>query len=633
MKRVLIFLLTFSLALAALSACAEDAAYVPGEISSRLLRRAFERNSHISCDLSGIFMPGEDLASDPDDAALLSDLSEFLTASALRLGFARTGEGLRFELGGYCLGDEDTVYTDNAVIVSREGLILESDMLGDRRVSVLWESVLDYLGIEGEDAQALLSLRDRDFSDFRRAFFSEELRGALLEVWEKAAPYAAIAFEWASELPVETVSSVEGNDLVPVMNGMKQITIRRRDLLNLTDAVLDRMQQSQFLSAADAAFPTLGELREAIEALQAEKGDGGCMTITYGRGDPLPLILAADLTAEDGDALGDFTFVLAPAEGENRCSLTLRLSATTEEDAFSFSADASVTYDPADPFGTGFELIASADHNGEELFTTEAQQTVSAFTAESGQPGRRREQTVRTMMQLSSDEEADDRVASMSSDSTADWVRTEEGGESYTLHTTSDSSANGESTSVISDTSFIIEPADGGIFDATYYETLAMPEAKIDSVGFVALLTAEEYIPYSQSLELIHWEDLSGEERDWLKQEFIGSARALRDELLSVMPGGLRAIAPLFIGGSVPDDEEDAPSQEGYLEGFTEGYGTGYDDGFRAGYEAATGKPYPGDVEKPASSDEPFHSDDSEVEDWMKGGLLTDDWDPGDMPD
>ena len=121
MKRVLIFLLTFSLALAALSACAEDAAYVPGEISSRLLRRAFERNSHISCDLSGIFMPGEDLASDPDDAALLSDLSEFLTASALRLGFARTGEGLRFELGGYCLGDEDTVYTDNAVIVSREG--------------------------------------------------------------------------------------------------------------------------------------------------------------------------------------------------------------------------------------------------------------------------------------------------------------------------------------------------------------------------------------------------------------------------------------------------------------------------------------------------------------------------------
>lgn len=623
MKRFLILLLTLLFALSVLPASAqEDELFLPGRITARLVRESLRHGRHVSADFSGIFVPGEGITDDPEEMKLLEALSELLSNSALRLGYARTDEGLRIEIGGYCIGGENIVFSDNAVTLNRDGVIVDSDLMDGRRITVLWETVLRYLGLDEETTGEILSLRDRDFSALLESLVEEHLPVLLQMAGDTLSPYAAILSDWAGTLSVQTVSSAAGHDDLPAFaeGHLLQITIYEADWLNLCGRLVEQLEQDEvllplldtavssgtLLLAADgqpagSLTELLPEIKESLAAAREEATEDHSTVLTVGTSDEgLPFALCLDDKAgETGEPAG-FTLLASPVGGDGKLPVTLRLYGGQAEKRFVLAADALIFADPQEPTHTSFELTCDASVGGESLVSAEAKQSLAPITAESGQPGYRGEQSA--VMNIRVPAEADSLSVRSVAESTCDWVRTEDGGESFTVHGISDLYADEDSFSSITDASFTIEPTEGGLFDATFYETVSLPSTKVDSAGFIALVSADDYIPLTDGFQTLAWEDMSSEESDELQADILSSARIKRDQLLDAMPPVLRETASQYIGGN-GGEEPGLPSQEGYLDGFSEGYATGYDDGFRAGFEAASGRPFSAPETEPAPAE------------------------------
>ena len=619
MKSLGILLLTLCVLLSFQQCWAEETdPFIPGAITMHLLRQSLEHGRHASADISGIFVPGEKMASDPEEAELLSALSDLLSNSALRLGYARTAEGLRLEIGGYCLGEDSIAFSDNAVTFNKTGIIVDSDLMDGRRVTVLWETVLRYLGVDEGTAAAVLSLREEDLSAVLHDLVNKHLPVLMQMAGDTAMPYAAAALEWFASLPVQNVEQISGYDNPAVYDSvtLTRVTIHRKDFLRLADDLLSQLEHDDVLlplldtalsssalqagrdgSGFQSAEELLSALHSGIAEEAAKEGEEGLITVTYGFADtPIPFIVCIDGQSASGDETVRFLLCGAPGEGDEQARVTALLTAVTEDNTVSFTADSLLSSDTGYPLTAAVDISCSLELNGQPLFSTEFKEKLTPFVAESGQPGYRDEQNAVTTVAVSPAEE-DEALQTVRSvtEATTEWVRSEDGGEGVTVHGISDLYTGENSVSTIADASFTIEPTEGGLFDATAYETLSLPSLNVDSIGFIALIAADDYIPLTDSFQTIAWEDMSGKERDELQSDILNSARIKRDQLLEAMPAALRSIATEYIGGYY-DEESGMPSQEGYLDGFAEGYATGYDDGFRAGYEAATGRPFPAEM-------------------------------------
>ena len=619
MKRFVILLLALCMLFSVSCMTAEETEpFVPGAITMRLLRQSLEHGRHVSADISGIFVPGEHLADNPDEAEMLKALSDLLSNSALRLGYARTDEGLRLEIGGYCLGEESIVFSDNALTFNKTGIIVDSDMMDGRRVTLLWETVLRYLDVDEDTTSAILSLREEDLSALLSDLVNKHLPVLMQMAGDTAAPYAASALEWFASLPAESVGQISGHEdlAVPESLTLTQVTIGRKDLLRLADSLLSQLEKDDVLlplldtalssdtlqlesngSALGSAGEFLSALRSDLAEESAKADDStAVITVTYGfAGSLTPFILSIDAKNTSGEKTVCFLLEGLPGEDAHHADVTLLLSAAEGDNVLSFTAHSSLFSHMEDPLNATADISCSLELNSETLFSMESSEKLSPFTAQSGQPGYRDEQnTVASFAVPSEDENGATQSTRSVTESTTEWVRSEDGGEGYTVHGISDLYIGEDSVSTIADASFTIEPAEGGLFDATAYETISLPSQNIDSIGFIALISADDYIPLTDAFQTVAWEDLTRAERDELQNDILNSARIKRNQLLEAIPVALRGIATEYIGGIY--EESDMPSQEGYMDGFAEGYSTGYDDGFRAGYEAATGRPFPAEI-------------------------------------
>ena len=601
MKRFLSLMLALALALTAgLALCEDAAAFRPGEITNDLFREALNPGRHLGLSISGVFEPGADFAADEEQQVLMDCVSQLLERSALRLGYARVQDGARLDFGGYILGEDgNLVYSDNAVTLNHDGIILESDLLEGRRLFVGWETILEQLGIEDTDYDELfLEMAEQDVTDWIGGWIEEHAAQAL----EAGMPYAGVALAWLVSLPFEPVETLPENSPVPAMPGMMRVSVTRADVSRLADAMLDQLEKpDDKVHSWILRIPMITEesLADAIEELRynlPSETDDHPLVLTFalpGEGKPVPFALAAEY---EGD-IRAFRFGLSGVEAEDgkTMNFALRLNGTRKADAeegeekdsvFSVTADLAATPDPADDLVYAFDFTAEAEANGESLLSWTYTGANTAFTAESGQPGYR--QNVSQNMSLLGG------TYTSSSEQTGEWVRTEEGGESFLSHGSSEAkSGESDVVSSIADVSWVIEPMEGGLFDAAFSEILSMPSQSIEAAGMNVLVFGDEYEPMDEYLTTLYYDELSGEEISDLESELMDALRGKRNDILEVLPEPLVPYAVLYIGGQIPEDDHDSLGDQGYLDGFMEGYGVGYDDGFRAGLDAAREKPAP----------------------------------------
>lgn len=594
MKRFLSLMLALALTLfASLAFCEDAVAYRPGEITKDLILESMQPGRHLSISMSGVFEPGTGLATDEEEQVLLDCISKLLERSALRLGYARVEDGVRLDFGGYILGEDgNLVYSDNAMTLNHDGIILETDLMEGRRLFVGWETIIEQLEPDNLDLGDLfLEMAEQDVTDWIGGWIEEHAA----QILEASMPYVNISLNWILTLPFEQVEAVDENSIVPAMPGLMRVSISRADISHLVDALLDQLQKPEDkLHSWLTHIPMISDdmLDETIEDLRnitaSETTDHPMILTFLLPSNELPFALAAEY---EGD-IRSFRFSLYGQESENDNTMlfTLRLFGSEKPDpeegeetdsTFSVSADLSVKQDPTDELVISISLTAEAVVDDVPLFTLTQETANVAFTAESGQPGYRQTQT-QTFSVYNGVSVGNEEV-------NGEWVRTEEGGESYLSHGSSDVKEDGESETITSivDISWVIEPVEGGLFDAAFSEILSIPSHFIEAAGLNMLVFGDKYESMDEYLTTLYYDELSGEEISDLESELMSALRGKRNDILEVLPEQLVPYAVQIIGGQIPDDDHDQLSDQGYLDGFMEGYGVGYDDGYRAGLEAA----------------------------------------------
>ena len=572
---------------------AEDA-YLPGMITARYLKGALETGRHLGASVSLVFVPDEGLTGDEELQAKLVALSDVLNNSALNLGYAATEEGRRFELGGYVLSDEQEMfYTDFAVTVNRDGLILESDLLEGRRYSVQWETLLAAAGMDEEQIGEVIAGIRRAAEFDPDYFLNEELPAFAEKVAAKAAPYAMAAVQWASTLPVETVDGVEGNDFIPKVDGMLQIRITEADLVRLAEALLDQLDADESLRPyLDRVLAAASDLPEGVtdtasltakirEALASAQTSDVPLVITFGS-DEENVVFCVD--TQDADVSHAFNFTVVAALSEP-IQVALRCSGIDGE-SFSFACDTNISLNP-EAAEDGFQPAAAIEGeydlavNDVTVMSGIFSEDVGSFSAESGEPGWRT--TSANTVSITEPK------MTQNVEQSQEWVRTEVGGESFTSHATGDTTVEDVHVSVIGDSSFLLTPAENGLFDAWLRAVASLPEQNIAQVGLEAMIYGDEYESFSDYMETVPLDEMDGEAMSALMDELMANARTKRTDLLAALPEELRSAVSLIVGGTYEPDDPQDDVQQGYVDGFMDGYGIGYEDGYKAALDSLLG--------------------------------------------
>ena len=609
MKKMLSLLLTLTFLLCAVSAPAQS--YVPGEIAQGLLGGAFDTGRHLSLSLSGIFEPGETLLAEDDEAQLLA-LSELLSRSALRVGYAGTDEGPRFELGGYVYDEEGQVaYSDNAITLTRSGLILESDLLEGRRYTVRWETLSNRLDLDGEARALFLSLEKVDWQNV-----AQDLIQAMATFEERvsahAVPYLETMAAWAAALPRETVDRVEGNALIPITPGMTKLTLRPSDLGALLSALLDQLAQDKALTQAmDMVLLLMAS--DNPDSMSEEEPDGGltastdasslismlrglvglteevpfALTLTFTPEEALPFSLYAELLQGEQSLLTS-TFVLQPGEQENTGIFVGNLSTSFPDEPFLVDLNGQAAWDPQDEQAITIDYDLSATSGGKSVFQITYGLASEALKTEDDQPGYAVRQTEAVQV-FDIDEQSNTPVYDLSTQSSITFARTEAGGERFQMSGSEQIEDPDSPVLILFDADGVIEPEENGHFSGHSEGVYRFPDLGVEAAGYSALFFGDSYESLSGELDTFALEDLDGDALAALENEFMRNARARRDQLLRVMPEALRWDASDVIGGKAAL-EDLLYEGDGFCsddDALNAAYQQGYDDGFRAGYQMA----------------------------------------------
>ena len=143
-KRILSMILAVCMLLSAPFALAQED-YVPGETMRSLISGALEDGQIVGGDLKLLFDMNMDVLdpSQETERALIDGVMQVLDASTLSVGVGKLDDGYRIELAGeYAPSGKQSTAIDAAIELTREGVVIESDLIEGKRLSATWESVL-----------------------------------------------------------------------------------------------------------------------------------------------------------------------------------------------------------------------------------------------------------------------------------------------------------------------------------------------------------------------------------------------------------------------------------------------------------------------------------------------------------
>ena len=163
-KKIFSIVLAVCMLLSAPLALAQED-YVPGQTIQSLLYNAFESGQIVGGDLKILFDMNLDVLdpSQEEERAQIDGVMQILEASTLSAGVGKIDGGYRIELSGeYAPSGKQSTSIDAAIELTREGVVVESDLIEGKRLSVTWESVLMMCGVPTDQIQQIMALRDMD---------------------------------------------------------------------------------------------------------------------------------------------------------------------------------------------------------------------------------------------------------------------------------------------------------------------------------------------------------------------------------------------------------------------------------------------------------------------------------------
>ena len=257
-KRILSMILAVCMLLSAPFALAQED-YVPGETMRSLISGALEDGQIVGGDLKLLFDMNMDV----------------LDPSTLSVGVGKLDDGYRIELAGeYAPSGKQSTAIDAAIELTREGVVIESDLIEGKRLSATWESVLLMCGVPTDQIQQIQALWDADLEALVGQL-SEQAKQAVEIIGQVAQPYANTVVDFLETLPADIAEDVEAEGIFPAVDDEVTITATDEDLSRLFVALLDQLESDETLvPLIDSLFVSSGaegvDTAMLCEALRAE---------------------------------------------------------------------------------------------------------------------------------------------------------------------------------------------------------------------------------------------------------------------------------------------------------------------------------------------------------------------------
>ncbi|MBQ7784938.1 MAG: hypothetical protein IJ381_02145 [Clostridia bacterium] len=527
-------------------AFAEETVYLPGETASQLFQNAFNEGKMVMADIRlNLQADAGAMGLSGEDAEALQAASQALSNAVLTLGAGKINKGLRLELSAQYAADTP-IAADAALNITYDGLLLETSLLEGEAVSARWETLLALCGLDNDEIQQLLSLRDQDL--LLLASQAIEAVGPYLQMaGQMFAPYAETVSAHLAALPSETKTNLPDDGYYPAVAQEFSVMVTAADLGRLLTALADQLENDSMLSmllssvlAQQSELPVsnTAELCNAVRlAGSALEKLTHPVTLYIGtNASGAPLYLSINSTIDDSTVFA-FDAVHRPATEEqvnqfmlDICTLNIAEEMPTIIDGLTSAFDYAVDPANSNVYGTSGQLLlvesCTPFLSAEFAFSNEA------ILTEDGQNGYAGQQA----LTLSVSEEIADAAITVVLTSDSLSACTADGGERSMISGSVDTYVDDTTTPVTFANEFFVSPtADGPV--AAYTETSSMPTNGISEFKEVFSLYTKPYdSAASAALNLIQLETISSDDMQALVNRLSHSAQALAGSLQSALP-------------------------------------------------------------------------------------------------
>lgn len=537
MKRILSLALTLVFMLFALPSGAENApAYTPGALQQALFSDAFLRGEIITADLQLRVQPDELAGMDADTLARLTQLDDALSKSSLSLGAGLVGDALRIELGAQYAGQPDApIAADAALEISREGLMLQSSVLGEEQISARWETLLALAGVPAEQIPLILALRDADPQAILQAF-SQSASATLT-------PYAELFSEFYASLYTEVSENTEDDGRLPAAATEVALVLTEQEYGELLRAISETLRSDiqlgfplglflSLLPEGTLPFTSTSDLCDLMDAIAAEMTDTDYPYVVHFGfdADSQPLYACATkLLPQDAATIAHIIF--RPESEEEYASLSADFGLLDSENGMTdgLSAFATFDLDAANALNYEIQIGADAFQTSETIFSGVLAAASAPLKTDDGMPGCRQTCDIAILLPGYTQTE----------ETEATYHLTAQGGEKYESFSQTTIEADGVQTSgsqsVAMDTSpdgpvSVIRGVSRGNLEGT------LP------YSYDLTLRTRAYDPAAQTLTQRSLETISIEEMETLKQNVFTHLSALRGALQAQLPPELSTL-------------------------------------------------------------------------------------------
>lgn len=517
-KRIFSIVLTVCMFLSAPFALAQED-YVPGQTIQSLLNNAFESGQIVGGDFKILFDMNLDVLdpSQEEERAQIDGVMQILEASTLSAGVGKIDGGYRIELSGeYAPSGKQSTSIDAAIELTREGVVVESDLIEGKRLSVTWESVLMMCGVPTDQIQQIMALRDMDL-EAQLDQLLEQLAQSAQIIEQVAQPYVTIVEEFLSSLPAEVSENVEAEGIFPAVDYEVTVTVTDEDLSRLFVALLDQLQNDETLvPLIDSLLITNGaegvDTAMLCEALRGEAEafaqNGNTYTMMIGYCDEeLVAYFLFDVT--DADAQSDtVSLIMGTNEEQTQADLNLVYVHSDEEGNAETNAHwtMNVVLDAEDPNVFDMDMNFTFAE-GEESISLNYVISFASMETEEKMPGYRGDYKI-DMTSSGNGRMVFDMVTEM--------ALTADGGEKYTTTGSADVYENSMNMKVEYAGGLSVAPEGEGI-TGRYWVNESMKALGLDNIGFDMAIWSKPYeAADGEALTLIELETATQEEIDGL---------------------------------------------------------------------------------------------------------------------
>lgn len=281
-RRLLCLLLAALLTLGLLPAAqAQEAGFVPGETTTRLLKDAFLSGRMLLADANlSLGLNAETFGLTTEEAEAMEILFDILKDSVVTVGAARIPEGIALLLRATY--GENPVSADVTLSLTTTGAAIETSLLPGEQVFISWEAALTAAGLDEASIASILALPSTD-PEQMMALISQSVQLGTTMISMTAAPYLQIFSNFAAALPSETQYDVAAEGQFPAAKRETVMLITQKALGDLltslsnqleNDVTLKPMLDSMLASAGDPSLNTAAmcaAMREFASVLTDEE--------------------------------------------------------------------------------------------------------------------------------------------------------------------------------------------------------------------------------------------------------------------------------------------------------------------------------------------------------------------------